>query len=309
MNVLFMGTPEFAVPSLEMLIKNHNVLAVVTQPDKPKGRGRKLSFSHVKEKALQNNIEVLQSESVKEKSFVEKLKSYNADIIITVAFGQMLSEDILNMPKYGCINVHGSLLPKLRGAAPIQWSIINGDEKTGVTIMYMAKGIDTGDMILKEEIEIFQNETYGTLHDRMKYIGADCLEKALNLIEKNNFTRIPQNNSESTYAPMITKETEHIDWSKPSQNIINLLNGLNPQPGAYTSYGDKIFKIWVAEDFNEDFPNNQFGEISEITKKGIVVKTGSGSVIIKEIQEKGGKRMPADAYMRGHDVKKGIVLK
>lgn len=309
MKIIFMGTPDFAVPCLDMLVKEgHEVCLVVTQPDKPKGRGKKMLFPPVKEKAIEYGIEVFQPVKVKEEEAVEKLRSYNADIIVVVAFGQILPESILNMPKYGCINVHGSLLPKYRGAAPIQWSVINGDTKTGVTTMYMEKGLDTGDMLLKAEFDITSEDTYGTVHDKMCVIGADVLKETLVKIENGTIVREKQDDALSNYAPMISKETGHIDWNKTSFEIINLIRGLDPVPAAWTVYNDEVLKIWKAVKFECDNSTAKCGEIADITKKGFVVKTGDGFVLVTEIQARGGKRMATDAYMRGHAVEKGIVL-
>ncbi len=309
MKVIFMGTPDFAVPCLDMLVKEgHEVCLVVTQPDKPKGRGKKMLFPPVKEKAIEYGIEVFQPVKVKEEEAVEKLRSYNADIIVVVAFGQILPESILNMPKYGCVNVHGSLLPKYRGAAPIQWSVINGDTKTGVTTMYMEKGLDTGDMLLKAEFDITSYDTYGTVHDKMCVIGADVLKETLVKIENGTIVREKQDDALSNYAPMISKETGHIDWNKTSFEIINLIRGLDPVPAAWTVYNEEVLKIWKAVEIECDNTTAKCGEIADITKKGFVVKTGDGFVLVTEIQARGGKRMATDAYMRGHAVEKGIVL-
>lgn len=309
MKIIFMGTPDFAVPCLDMLVKEgHEVCLVVTQPDKPKGRGKKMLFPPVKEKAIEYGIEVFQPVKVKEEEAVEKLRSYNADIIVVVAFGQILPESILNMPKYGCINVHGSLLPKYRGAAPIQWAVINGDTKTGVTTMYMEKGLDTGDMLLKAEFDITSEDTYGTVHDKMCVMGADVLKETLVKIENGTIVREKQDDALSNYAPMISKETGHIDWNKTSFEIINLIRGLDPVPAAWTVYNDEVLKIWKAVKFECDNSTAKCGEIADITKKGFVVKTGDGFVLVTEIQARGGKRMATDAYMRGHAVEKGIVL-
>lgn len=309
MKVIFMGTPDFAVPCLDMLVKEgHEVCLVVTQPDKPKGRGKKMLFPPVKEKAIEYGIEVFQPVKVKEEEAVEKLRSYNADIIVVVAFGQILPESILNMPKYGCVNVHGSLLPKYRGAAPIQWSVINGDTKTGVTTMYMEKGLDTGDMLLKAEFDITSEDTYGTVHDKMCVMGADVLKETLVKIENGTIVREKQDDALSNYAPMISKETGHIDWNKTSFEIINLIRGLDPVPAAWTVYNGEVLKIWKAVKFECDNSTAKCGEIADITKKGFVVKTGDGFVLVTEIQARGGKRMATDAYMRGHAVEKGIVL-
>ena len=308
MNIVFMGTPDFAVPTLEKLIEHHNVVAVVSQPDKPKGRGKKLVPTPVKEFALNNGItNILQPTSIKDESFIPELEKLNADIFVVAAYGQILTEKVLNIPKYRCINVHGSLLPKYRGAAPIQWSIINGEEKTGVTIMYMEKGLDSGDMILKKEIEITKDDTYKSLHDKMSIVGADALIEALNLIETGKCNPEKQDDSISTYAPMISKETGHINWDNSSKNIINLIRGLNPIPMAYTIYNNEIFKIYKAEEINGY--NGKIGEIIDIiNKKGFVVKTKDSALLITEIQAKNGKRMNTSDYLRGHTIDKGIVL-
>ena len=306
MKIIFMGTPDFAVPSLEMLLKHHEVVAVVTQPDKPKGRGKKLMFSPVKEKALQAGIEVLQPEKVKEKEFIEILKNYHADLIAVTAFGQILPEEILNMPKYGCINVHGSLLPKYRGAAPLQWAVINGEKETGVTTMYMAKGMDTGDMLLKEKIEVSSQDTYGSIHDKLCVIGAELLLKTIEGLEKGTLQRIPQQEEQATYASMLTKESGHIDWSKKCDEIICLIHGLDPVPTAYTIYEGEVLKVWQAEKIQQ--PTGKIGEITAITKKGFVVTAGDGSILVTEVQAKGKKRMGTDAYLRGHHVEIGTIL-
>lgn len=307
MNVVFMGTPEFAVPTLEALVKEHNVTAVVTQPDKPKGRGKKMMFSAVKEKALEYGLTVYQPEKVKDSDFVQVLKELAPDIMVVVAFGQILSEEILNIPKYGCINVHGSLLPEYRGAAPIQWSIIHGREYGGVTTMYMAKGLDSGDMILKAQEKIRDDDTYGSLYDRLSVIGADLLIKTLELIESGEAPRTPQNEAEATAAPMITREMERINWNDRADNIVNLIKGLNPQPVAHTLLKGEKLKIWFAEKEGNRYTGTP-GEIVDVRKKDFVVMTADGSVAVKEVQAQGGKKMTTDAYMRGHAIDKGTIL-
>ncbi|WP_278871923.1 methionyl-tRNA formyltransferase [Anaerotignum lactatifermentans] len=308
MRVIFMGTPDFAVPSLEALLTKHEVVLVVTQPDKPKGRGKKMVPTPVKACALEHGIPVLQPEKVKEPEFVEQLRSYEPDLIAVTAFGQILSEPILEMPKYGCINVHGSLLPKYRGAAPMQWSIIDGEKVTGITTMYMAKGLDSGDMLLKAEVEITDKDTFATIHDKMAVTGANLLLDTLDQLEAGTLERIPQDHDAATYAPMITKETGHIDWSKNRQDIINLIRGLNPVPAAYTIYEEEVLKIFgaVISDVQADDAAN--GEIVAVVKKGFVVKCGDGCLLITEVQARGGKRMMTDAYLRGHAMKEGILL-
>ena len=307
MNVVFMGTPEFAVPTLEALVKEHNVTAVVTQPDKPKGRGKKMMFSAVKEKALEYGLTVYQPEKVKDSDFVQVLKELAPDIMVVVAFGQILSEEILNIPKYGCINVHGSLLPEYRGAAPIQWSIIHGREYGGVTTMYMAKGLDSGDMILKAQEKIRDDDTYGSLYDRLSVIGADLLIKTLRLIERGETQRTPQNDAEATTAPMITREMERINWNDRADNIVNLIKGLNPQPVAHTLLKGEKLKIWFAEKEGNGYTGTP-GEIVDVRKKDFVVMTADGAVAVKEVQAQGGKKMTTDAYMRGHAIDKGTIL-
>ena len=307
MNVVFMGTPEFAVPTLEALVKEHNVTAVVTQPDKPKGRGKKMMFSAVKEKALEYGLTVYQPEKVKDSDFVQVLKELAPDIMVVVAFGQILSEEILNIPKYGCINVHGSLLPEYRGAAPIQWSIIDGREYGGVTTMYMAKGLDSGDMILKAQEKIRDDDTYGSLYDRLSVIGADLLIKTLELIESGEAPRTPQNEAEATAAPMITREMERINWNDRADNIVNLIKGLNPQPVAHTLLKGEKLKIWFAEKEGNRYTGTP-GEIVDVRKKDFVVMTADGAVAVKEVQAQGGKKMTTDAYMRGHAIDKGTIL-
>lgn len=308
MRVIFMGTPDFAVPSLEALLTKHEVVLVVTQPDKPKGRGKKMVPTPVKACALEHGIPVLQPEKVKEPEFVEQLRSYEPDLIAVTAFGQILSEPILEMPKYGCINVHGSLLPKYRGAAPMQWSIIDGEKVTGITTMYMAKGLDSGDMLLKAEVEITDEDTFATIHDKMAVTGANLLLDTLDQLEAGTLERIPQDHDAATYAPMITKEIGHIDWSKNRQDIINLIRGLNPVPAAYTIYEEEVLKIFGAalSDVQADSAAN--GEIVAVVKKGFVVKCGDGCLLITEVQARGGKRMMTDAYLRGHAMKEGILL-
>lgn len=308
MNIVFMGTPDFATKSLEYLIKYHNIVAVVSQPDKPKGRGKKLVSTPVKQFALDNNIEkIYQPDKIKNPEFIQTLKNLNADLFVVVAYGQILSQEVLDIPKYGCINVHGSLLPKYRGAGPIQWSIINGEEETGVTIMYMEKGLDCGDIILKKEISIEKNDTYETLHNKMMPVGAEALIEAIELIESKNVNPQKQDDNLSTYAPMINKEMGHIDWSNNSKNIVNLIRGINPSPMAYTIYNGDRMKICFAEEVQNSYTGS-VGEIVDIIKDGFIVKTGDTAVIIKEIQAKGSKRMKTADYLRGNSIEKNSIL-
>ena len=309
MRIIFMGTPDFAVYSLEALLTKHEVVAVVTQADKPKGRGKKMLFPPVKEFALSKGLEVLQPAKVKEPEVIEKLKSYNADLIAVTAYGQILPEAILNMPKYGCINVHGSLLPEYIGAAPMQRAIIDGKKVTGITTMFMAKGMDTGDMLLKKEIPIAPTDNFENVHDNLAKAGAQLLLDTIDGLEKGTIERIPQKEEEATYAPMIFKETGHIDWSKTSQQIIDLMRGLHPGPGAFALYNDEPLKMFWAEADNGDaYQDKAFGEIVEVTKKDFAVRTGDGILRIKEVQARGGKKMAADAYLRGHGMETGVLL-
>jgi len=310
MKVVFMGTPDFAVPTLQKLIdEKYEIAAVVTQPDRPRGRGKKTLAPPVKELALQYHIPVYQPEKVKTPEFIDSLQKIHPDLIVVVAFGQILPKAILEMPQYGCINVHASLLPKYRGAAPIQWSIINGEEITGVTTMFMDEGMDTGDILLKKEVKIYPEDTAQELHDRLSVEGASLLIETLKQLQTGQLIRQKQNDQEATYAPMLQKEMGCIDWSKSSKEIINLIRGLSPWPSAYTYYKDQMIKVWKAEEYHEKYDAHVMGEITEIIKdKGIVVKTGDGSLMITEIQAENKKRMSVVDYLRGHKIEKNIVL-
>ena len=314
MKAVYMGTPEIAAVILKDLLKEDNmeVAAVVTQPDRPKGRGGNITFSEVKEVALEHNIEVYQPAKIKnDEETIRRLKEINPDVIIVVAFGQILTESVLNIPKYGCINVHASLLPKYRGSAPIQWTIINGEEKTGVTIMYMDKGIDTGDMILKEEVPIAPDETGGSLHDKLAKAGSHALIKALRQLEAGTAERIPQNDDESNYVGMLTKSLGHIDFSEAAVKIERLIRGLNPWPSAYTYLGGKTLKLWRASVYNmAGIPDCDTapGTVIFADKFNIYVKTGEGCLKIEELQLEGKKRMSCEEFLRGFSIEKGTVL-
>lgn len=309
MNVVFMGTPDFAVPTLEMLIEEgHKVSAVVTQPDKPKGRGKKSSMPPVKEVALKHDLPVLQPERIKgDESFFEHIQSLNPDVIVVVAFGQILPESILNIPKYGCINIHGSLLPKYRGAAPIQWSILNEELKTGVTIMYMDKGMDTGDMLLKKEMIIAPTDTYETLHDKMKIVGVEALKEAWPLIVAGGEGREKQDNEIATYAPPIQKSMGEINWQERTSHIDAKIRGLNPWPGGYTYYKGEVMKVWKALP-SKEVHTAEAGTILEVSKEGLLVKTLDGSLLIQEIQMPNKKRMPVSEYIKGNTLEVGTLL-
>jgi methionyl-tRNA formyltransferase len=308
MKVVFMGTPDFAVPTLERLIEKHEVAAVLTQPDKPKGRGQKMQYTPVKEVAANFNIPTYQPVNLKiDEECKRALYDINPDVIVVVAYGQILSKEILGIPKYGCINVHASLLPELRGAAPINWSIIRGNKKTGITTMKMDVGLDTGDMLLKKEVAINDSETAGELHDKLMTLGADLLIDTLDRIEAGNVTTEAQNHDLSSYAPMLTKELGHIDWSKDSNAVHNLIRGVTPWPGAYSYYNNTIIKIWDAEKSSSKDCKSS-GEIIEVSKDGIRVACGKGSILITELQEVGGKRMRVSSYLNGHTINIGEIL-
>lgn len=307
MKIVFMGTPNFAVISLEALIQEHEIVAVVTQPDKPKGRGKKLIYTEVKQFAVDKGIEkIYQPQKVRESEIVQKLKELNADIFIVVAYGQILSQEVIDIPRFGCINVHGSLLPKYRGAAPIQWAIINGDMKTGVTIMYMEKALDSGDMILKVPMDIEENETFGTLYDKMKDIGASALLKALESIENNTINAQKQDHTKATLAPMITKELEHINWNDKAENIVNLIRGLNPVPIAHTIYKDERLKILEAKTCI--CITGKVGQIVEITKEGFIVRCKDKGLLVTKVQSKNGKKMNTSDYLRGNNIEINTIL-
>ena len=300
-----MGTPDFAVPTLEALIDSeHDVVAVVTQPDKPKGRGKNVVFTPIKNVAIEHNIDVYQPRKVREPEFIQVLERISPDVIVVIAFGQILPKSILELPKYGCINVHASLLPKYRGAGPIQWSIINGEKETGITTMHMDVGLDTGDMILKDTITIEDNDTGGSLHDKLSISGAKLLIKTLEMLENGSAPREKQNEEESTYAPMLEKNMGNIDWSKEAKSIELLIRGLNPWPSAYTYFDGKLLKIWNGKVISETYKGN-CGQIVDITNKGFVVKCGKDSLLLTEIQLQGKKRMPVDAFLRGFKLEKG----
>ena len=305
MRVIFMGTPDFAVETLEEMIKaGHEVVLVVTQPDKPKGRGNAVQFPPVKECALAHNIEVFQPKKIREEENVEYLRKYNADIMVVAAFGQLLPKSILDMPKYGCINVHASLLPKYRGAAPIQWAILNGDAVSGVTIMQMDVGMDTGDMIAKREVLLSEEETGGSLFDKLAKIGAELCVETMAEIENGTAIRTPQNSDEATHVSMISKELGCIDWNKSAVEIERYVRGLNPWPSAYTKLGGKTFKIWKAK-VVEGNSEVQPGQIAKVTKDTLEVQTGDGLLSLLEVQLEGKKRMEMDAFLRGYKVEMG----
>lgn len=309
MNIIFMGTPDFAVPTLQKLYEcGHTIKLVVTQPDKPSGRGKKLKKSAVKEKAEELGLEVFQPDKIKKQENIQVLKNYDADVIVVVAYGQILSKEILEMPKHGCINVHASLLPKLRGAAPLNWAIINGDKKTGVTTMMMDVGLDTGDMLLKSEVQIDDIMNVGQLHDMLMLKGADILIETLGKIEDNTLVRVKQDDSLSSYAPMLSKETQKINWYDTAENIHNLIRGLSPWPTAYFNYENIAVKVYDACLIKEEI-NYEPGYVIKASKEGIYVSAKNGIVVLKEIQMPGKNKMTVEAYLRGNNFPENVVLK
>ena len=308
MKVIFMGTPDFAVGTLEAIIEaGHEVVLVVTQPDKPKGRSGALQFPPVKECAVAHGIEVFQPTRIRLEENVEFLRKYEADIFVVAAFGQILPKSILDMPKYGCINVHASLLPKYRGAAPIQWAVINGDPVTGVTIQQMDIGVDTGDIILTKELAIATDETGGGLFDKLAVVGAKACLEAMEQIANGTATRTPQNHEEATHVSMISKEFGTIDWKKSAIEIERLIRGLNPWPSAYTKLDGKTFKIWKAAVISGN-SGREPGCVCKASKDALEVQTGEGVLSLLEVQLEGKKRMEVDAFLRGYSVEEGSIL-
>lgn len=300
MKIVFMGTPEFAEASLQKLLEtDHQIVGVFTQPDKPKGRGYKLVAPPVKELALAYNIPVFQPQKMRDGTALEILQELQPDLIAVVAYGKILPKEILELPRYGCINVHGSLLPKYRGAGPIQWSVINGESVTGVTTMYMGEGLDTGDMILKKETPIGENETYGELHDRLKEIGAQALVETIELIEQGKAPREVQDDSLSSYAPMLDKQIARLDFTKDAQTLHNLIRGLSPWPVAHTTVDGKLLKVHRAVLASG---KGQPGEV--INSKKFIVACKEGALELLEVQLEGGKRMKGEDFLRGRKPKK-----
>lgn len=320
MRIVYMGTPDFAVGALEAIITaGHDVVAVVTQPDKEKGRGKSISMSPVKECALKYNIPVLQPVKIRNEESVEELRKLDADLFVVAAFGQILSREILDMPKYGCVNIHASLLPAYRGAAPIQWAILDGLQETGVTIMQMNAGLDTGDILLQEKLTIAEDETGESLFDRLSVLGAEAIVKAIPLIEEGKLQPVKQDDSKSNYAKMLKKEMGLIDWNEDAEKIERYVRGLNSWPSAYTYLDGKQLKIWKAEvvDSSSELRRfrhifgpdaNTIGAIIGADKKSIIVGCGKDALRILELQLEGKKRMETDAFARGYSLQFGERL-
>ncbi|MCI8727510.1 MAG: methionyl-tRNA formyltransferase [Hungatella sp.] len=308
MRIVFMGTPDFSVPVLEALAgSKHQVIAVVTQPDKPKGRGKAVVMTPVKEKAVALGIPVYQPAKVREPEFVQVLKDLNPDTIVVVAFGQILKKNILDLPPFGCVNVHASLLPGYRGSAPIQWAVINGEKESGVTTMMMDEGIDTGDMLEKASIPLESDETGGSLHDKLSRLGAELILSTLTKLEDGTLKRTPQTDENTCYARMLKKSMGDIDWTMDAVSIERLIRGLNPWPSAYTRWNQKTLKIWKAQVLEEEY-EGVCGEVVCTDKSRILVKTGKGTLSLKELQPEGKKRMEVEAFLRGYPVELHTVF-
>lgn len=308
MRIVFMGTPEFSVPVLDALVKaGHDVAAVVTQPDKPKGRGKAVLMTPVKQKALEYEIPVYQPVKVRSPEFVEILKALKPDVIVVVAFGQILSKEVLDIPPYGCVNVHASLLPRYRGAAPIQQVIIDGEKETGITTMMMDVGLDTGDMLERTVIPISDDETGDSLHDKLSPLGGELIVSTLKKLEDGTIVRTPQTDENTCYAKMLKKNMGDIDWSKDAASIERLVRGLNSWPSAYTKWNGRTLKIWKAEVLDKEYEGS-CGEVVHVDKNSLYVKTGKGTLSLKEVQPEGKKRMEIDAFLRGYPVVEHTLL-
>lgn len=314
MNIIFMGTPDFAVPSLRALIEEgYPVKAVVTQPDRPKGRKRELAPTPVKAEALQHGLPVLQPVKLRDPASVEELKKLEPDLIVTAAYGQILPKSVLQLPKYGCINVHASLLPKYRGGAPIHYAVMNGEPTTGVTIMYMAEGLDTGDMISRVELPITDEDTTGTMFEKLSIAGAELLKRTLPDLLAGRIQAQPQNEAEATYARNISREEERIDWSRSSLEIFNHIRGLNPMPGAFTRLNGDVFKVWASRKpadagTSTAASDRPPGTVLRVTDEGMEVATGSGTLWLTQVQPAGKKAMDVAQLRRGMDIPAGTVL-
>lgn len=310
--IVFMGTPQFAVPVLQMLLdEGYEVAAVVTQPDRPVGRKRVLTPTPVKELALQHHIPVWQPEKLRTSETVQQIQELAPDLIVTAAYGQILPKAVLDVPTHGCINVHGSLLPAYRGGAPIQRSIMNGEPKTGVTIMYMAEGMDTGDMLTRVEVPITDADNAGTMFERLSHEGAELLRRTLPDLLAGKLQAVPQDHEAATYAPNLKREDERVDWSRSSRELFNQVRGLVPYSGAFTTWNDEVFKIWATE-----LPADQAakksdavpGTVLSVNEQAIEVKTGDGSLLLTEVQPAGKKAMQVRDFVRGGKLEAGMVL-
>lgn len=308
MKTIFMGTPEFAIPSLKAVSQNTDLKLIFTKEDKRNARGNKIIYSPVKQFGLDNDIEVIQPKRMKDEEVIDKIKEINPDLIVVVAYGKILPKEIIDIPKYGIINVHSSLLPKYRGASPIHSAILNGDKESGVSIMYIEEGLDSGDVILKETCEITEDDTLGTLHDRLKELGAIGLEKALKLIEVGEVKAEKQDDSKATFVKPITKEQAKIDWNNTKEVIFNQIRGLNPFPGAYThNEKNENIKIYKSEKLEKEYVGEN-GTVVEMTKKGPVVKVANGALRLLEIKFEGKKLQSGADIVNGRKMAVGEKL-
>lgn len=306
LRIVFMGTPEFAVPMLQQLIKRQeNIIAVVTQPDRPVGRGRQVKACPVKQLAAESMLTVLQPEKIKTPEFVAAFRKLEPDLAVVAAYGQIFSQDLLDIPAHGFINVHSSLLPAYRGPAPINWAIINGDTETGVTIMKVSLRMDEGDILLQEKIPILPEDDAQTLHDRIAGVGARLLGTSIDMLKKGQWQPMPQDHSRATYAPMLKKQDGCIDWSRDSRTILNRIRGMTPWPGCYTFCGGRLLKIHRAESLERNTDASP-GTVTSAGAEGIIVAAGTGALLLKEIQLEGKKRMQAEEFLRGHKVTAGM---
>lgn len=309
MKIIFMGTPEFAVPSLENINRNHEILSVYTKVDKPNARGKKINYSPVKEYALANDLKIYQPESFKGREIIEEIREQKPDLIVVVAYGKILPKEVIDIPKYGIINLHSSLLPRYRGAAPINAAIINGDEKSGVSIMYVEEKLDAGAVILQSETTILDEDSFLTLHDRLKIMGADLLLEAINLIEKNEVKAVKQDESLVTFVKPFKKEDCKINWEKASREIFNFVRGMNPLPTAFTTLNGSVMKIYSTEILDKVYDSNCCGEVVDYIKgKGVVIKTLDGSLIITSAKPENKKQMSGTDLINGKILKKGEQL-
>ncbi|MFC1867021.1 methionyl-tRNA formyltransferase [Thermodesulfobacteriota bacterium] len=307
--IIFMGTPEFAIPALEGLIHNElDVVAVVTQPDRPKGRGRKLTASPVKKLAVEHNIAILQPEKVADTHFHDLIKRKTPDIMVVVAFGQIFNKDLLAIPEYGAINIHASFLPKYRGAAPIQWAVMNNESMTGLTVMRMDEGMDTGPILYQEEVPILRDETAGQLHDRLALKAGDLMIRFLRHSAEGQIKEVPQDHSSATYAPKIEKSIALIEWSRDAVRISALIRGLDPSPGAYTTMGDKRIKLFSSRVLDETYSNGIPGRVVRTVEGSLRVETGKGVIEIGGMQYPGKKRLPPGDFLRGFELSEGTIF-
>ena len=309
MRIVFMGTPDFAVPCLEALVQaGYDVIAAVTQTDKPKGRGGQMTFPPVKETALKYNIPVLQPKRARDEEFLQTMRDLNPDVAIVVAYGKILPQALLDIPKHGCINVHASLLPKYRGAAPIQWAVIDGEEKSGVTTMQMDAGLDTGDMLVVKELTLDPKETGGSLFDKLSALGAEALLETLEQLKAGTLQPVKQGETTTAYASMLEKQMGHIDFTKSAVEIERLIRGLNPWPSAYTYLDGKTLKVWEADVVEQDVKDAQAGTVLGVQKDCFLVACGTDVLAVKELQLEGKKRMNAGDFLRGYNLEVGKLL-